>query len=170
MSVVNETLKFYYVNTDYADFLRDKRLGDACVPYTDYPKRKKFFIGIIFQIEGINYFAPISSNTDINPAAFCIMDKENVISTVRVNFMFPVIDDVYKLLDIQNIKDIRYKRLIEKEYRYCNKFREQIRGLAREIYLKRTSGQMYIGKVYIMNFKKLEIQANKWLCCTSDRR
>jgi len=162
MNVAKENLKFYYVDTEYADFLRDKKFGDACVPFIDYPKRKKFFIGVIFRIDEFDYFAPISSNTEINPASFAIIDKEKVIATIRTNFMFPVFNEVCYPLEISKIKDTRYRRLIEKEYRYVNKFREQIKGLAREIYLKRISGQIYIGKIYVMNFKKLEKRSKNY--------
>ena len=76
MNIENESLKFYYVGEKYASFLRDKKYGDACVPYTEYPKRRKFFIGIVFQIGEFDYFAPISSNREINPASFNIKKLE----------------------------------------------------------------------------------------------
>ena len=155
----NELLDFYYIDAKYADFMRDKSLGDARVPYTVYPKREKFFIGVVFKIGDFNYFAPVSSNKEMNPAAISIIDGNESLGSVRINFMFPVIDGVYKQFIIANIKDRKYKRLVEKQYRFCNKFREQIRGLAQVIYEKRIHGQIKIDKIYIMDFKKLEKRA-----------
>lgn len=53
-----ERLSFVLINSKYCDYLRTK---DHCVPYTMDNKSTRPFIGVLFQIENINYYAPLSS-------------------------------------------------------------------------------------------------------------
>jgi protein AbiQ len=170
-SMVNTELNFYYIDTNYADFLRDEKFGDTHIPYTVYPNGEKFFIGVVLNINNINYFAPVTSNKGVNPAAFNILEADGrIISSVRTNYMFPVVDGVYKRIDIPHIENRAYRYLVEKEYRFCNLHREEIRELAEKIYLMRMSGQVIFkdpndkkNNQYINNFKKLERRAKQYI-------
>ena len=51
-------LKFYTINKNYLDYLREN--GDSKVPKHDYDNAK-FYTGIVFEINNYSYFAPISS-------------------------------------------------------------------------------------------------------------
>ena len=150
------------MNKEYADFLRDEKYGDRCVPYTDYTASRKFFIGVVVAVDGVDYFAPISSNKNSSPASFYIIENDRVIATVRMNFMFPVVHGVYKPLDISSLKSTKYRRLVDYEYRFCNKHREKIRALAEFVYRHRAQRNEKIGDCYIVNFKKLEKRSLMW--------
>ena len=55
-------LSFFYVDENYADFLRqnyDSRIPN--ITSKEY-SNKKFFIGIVMKINGFDYLAPVSSN------------------------------------------------------------------------------------------------------------
>lgn len=132
-------LSFFYVDENYADFLRqnyDSRIPNiTSKEYTN----KKFFIGIVMKINGFDYLAPVSSNIGMNELTFGIKDKDNeVISTVRPNYMFPVVKDTYKIVQFNKIKSRFYKYLLREEWQYCNKHRAEICELAKHIYDKRT--------------------------------
>ncbi len=51
-------LKIVIVNSDYCDYLRE---FDTKVSYNKYQKELRPFIGILFQINSCQYFAPLSS-------------------------------------------------------------------------------------------------------------
>ena len=53
-----ERLSFVLIDSKYYDYLRTK---DHCVPYTMENKSTRPFIGALFQIENISYYAPLSS-------------------------------------------------------------------------------------------------------------
>lgn len=151
-------LKFYEVDNDYIKYIKEK--GDNKIPNINYKKHKKFFCGIVFTINNLNYFAPVSSyNKKVN-TNFLIMDKERTtkeykpISSLRFSFMFPC---PIECLSQKNFakEELKYQNLLRKELHYCNKHREEIVRLANRVYrlgLKENTRK----KFNICNFKKLE--------------
>lgn len=161
----NETfLGFFLVDREYADFLRDPIYGDTHVPFTEYEKRQKFFIGVVLKIGNHKYFAPITSYCGVDDATFNIVRKHGeIISSVRLNFMFPIADNACRKLDIPNLKPVGYRNLVLEEYIYCNKYRNEICALAQSLYESRLAGKgrTHEGK-YIINFKRLERRASSY--------
>ena len=110
----NKRLDFYYIESDYLHFLRDKYKGDIHVPYVDYVTNDKFFIGIVLQIGNHKYFAPVSSNKRTTFSSFNIKRGKKTISSIRLNYMFPVVDGVYSKIDFNDIQDKQYRNLLTK--------------------------------------------------------
>ena len=151
-------LGFYYVDKNYADYLRNPKIGDVHIPYIEYNERNKFFIGAVLKVNGMNYFAPVTSFNKKDDGAFNIYENngKHIISSVRLNYMFPVVEGVFWKLDIPSITDSHYKKLVTKEYFYCNRRRDQILEKAKNMYSIRLQGNMNTVNVYINNFSKLE--------------
>ena len=51
-------MNWYMVNKTYIDYLRQ---FDTRVGYVEYGERLKLHIGVIFKIDGVHYYVPISS-------------------------------------------------------------------------------------------------------------
>ncbi len=159
---------FYYVNKEYADYLRDPEIGDKHVPVTDYGDSEKFFVGAVLSVEGMKYFAPVTSNVNVNKGTFSIFDRHgNHISSVRLNFMFPVDDEVLTRLNIDNIQNRGYRDLVSNEILYCTDHKRESCSIAKEMYDLRKGGKYFIrdnnnNKIYINNFAKLEKAAAKY--------
>lgn len=152
------TLKFYEVDSEYIKYLKEN--GDDKIPNIEYKKHKKFFCGIVLTINNFNYFAPVSSYNKKVHTSFLIMDKDKEtkklkpISSLRFSFMFPCPIEYLSQKDFSK-EDEKYRNLLRKELRYCNKNREKIKKLANEVYklgLKEETRK----KFNICNFKKLE--------------
>ena len=152
------TLKFYEVDSEYIKYLKEN--GDDKIPNIEYKKHKKFFCGIVLTINNFNYFAPVSSYNKKVHTSFLIMDKDKetkklkAISSLRFSFMFPCPIEYLSQKDFSK-EDEKYRNLLRKELRYCNKNREKIKKLANEVYklgLKEETRK----KFNICNFKKLE--------------
>lgn len=152
------TLKFYEVDSEYIKYLKEN--GDDKIPNIEYKKHKKFFCGIVLTINNFNYFAPVSSYNKKVHTSFLIMDKDREtkklkpISSLRFSFMFPCPIEYLSQKDFSK-EDEKYRNLLRKELRYCNKNREKIKKLANEVYklgLKEETRK----KFNICNFKKLE--------------
>ena len=152
------TLKFYEVDSEYIKYLKEN--GDDKIPNIEYKKHKKFFCGIVLTINNFNYFAPVSSYNKKAHTSFLIMDKDKEnkklkpISSLRFSFMFPCPIEYLSQKDFSK-EDEKYRNLLRKELRYCNKNREKIKKLANEVYklgLKEETRK----KFNICNFKKLE--------------
>lgn len=152
------TLKFYEVDSEYIKYLKEN--GDEKIPNIEYKKHKKFFCGIVLTINNFNYFAPVSSYNKKVHTSFLIMDKDKetkklkAISSLRFSFMFPCPIEYLSQKDFSK-EDEKYRNLLRKELRYCNKNREKIKKLANEVYklgLKEETRK----KFNICDFKKLE--------------
>ena len=151
-------LKFYEVDSEYIKYLKEN--GDDKIPNVQYKKHKKFFCGVVLTINNFNYFAPVSSYNKKVHTSFLIMDKDKEtkklkpISSLRFSFMFPCPTEYLSQKDFSK-EDEKYRNLLRKELRYCNKNREKIKKLANEVYklgLKEETRK----KFNICNFKKLE--------------
>ena len=49
---------FYMVDAAYCDYLRE---SDPCVPYTMERKSIRPFVGIVFSVHNVHYYAPLTS-------------------------------------------------------------------------------------------------------------
>lgn len=158
-------LKFYEVDGDYINYLRE--YGDNKVPMIDYEEHKKFFCGIVLNINNFNYFAPVSSYNKNVKSVFLIKDKNKLtrkleaISSLRFSFMFPCPKEYLTIKDFSK-EDIKYRRLLEKELHFCNVNIEKIKKKADEIYKLGSNSNMR-EKYNICNFKLLEEKCMEYI-------
>ena len=93
----------------------------------EYQNRNKFLCGTLFKINGLNYFAPVSS-FNIKQSSNYVIEVGNVpVGSVRYSFMFPVPDAEIKQKVINNESDYQYRFLLRQELKYCNKNRESFK-------------------------------------------
>ena len=126
-------IRFYDVDLAYIDYLKQI---DPKIPNISYDRNNKFVCGVVFELNGIQYFAPISHNPTIYRTSFGIYDADQVISTVRLCFMFPAFPQVLSEKNFSMIRttDPNYADLLEKEWRYC---------MAKESALKKKAASVY---------------------------
>lgn len=94
----------------------------------------KFFCGVVIDINGYKYYAPISSKTRKQQTNIIIYDKNKEISSIKFSFMIPVPEMCLSVKLIKNERDEKYKRLLFKEYKYCNKYKNNIYRTAEKTY------------------------------------
>lgn len=139
--------KFIKVKPDYINFLLQY---DNKVSYNGIilKKENRPFLGILFNINNKNYYAPLSSrknkffklhkkykNTKMNNVdIFFIEDKnEKLLSVINFNNMIPVPKNSIIQFDIRKDKN---SNLLEKEIEFCNnlKNKKQIKEQAIKVY------------------------------------
>ena len=155
-------MDFYYANEDYVDFLqtyeKDKR-GFTRVPNIKYNTHKKFIFGSVLTINDFKYYVPISSKIKKGEGNLLIRTDDNgrnIKGTMRFLFMFPIPDNMISLLKINEVADIRYKALLQKEYEFCKKNSKAITKKALNVYKKVTSGKFETLSHSSCDFKILE--------------
>lgn len=119
-------IDFYDISEDYIKFLKKY---DERVPNVNYLSNNKFVCGIVLNIKGIEYYAPVSHTTEKFRTSLIIKDKKDrPISSIRFSFMFPALDSVLTVKDFAAIRNIdpQYASLLDKEYRYCTSHYEAI--------------------------------------------
>ena len=107
------------------------------MPNITYASHNKFLCGIVLTINSINYYAPVSSNKQMQRTNFPIYDKQNnVIATIRFCFMFPAIMSVLTEKNLKTLDktDKKYADLVAAEYNYCLANEIPILNKAKSVY------------------------------------
>jgi protein AbiQ len=135
-----DNLNFYTVDLAYVAHLKTvetEKRGFSRVPNMDYgDKRKpKFLCGIVLEINGVDYYVPVTSYKQKKPDNFLIqLANGQVASSLRFNYMFPVPKSLLAERTITTEPDRAYRALLSQELRYCIRNQETIRHLAERTY------------------------------------
>lgn len=152
-----ESIKLYTVSDKYIEYLstyaphlfHNKKAGQA---------HKRAYIGVILNVNGLDYFAPLSSYKDKHKRMKETLDfiKVKKYSVINLNNMFPIQSKDYMYLDFSKVQDTKYKSLLLSEYRYIKSIQEKICKNASLVYKMKTSGQMNSLTKRCNDFKLLE--------------
>ena len=143
-------MDFYRINEKYNQFLQNyekEKRGVTEVPNIRYTDRNKFAFGAVMQINGMNYYVSVSSFDKKQEANILIRvpgDKKEVKGSLRFNYMVPVPDECIEKLVIKDIKDEKYRMLLNKEYQFCMDNAERIQKKANKIYEMVTTNRKQI--------------------------
>ena len=123
-----DNIQFFEINEDYVDYL---------VPYAPHlfhnskkgQANERKYIGIVLRVNGMDYFAPLSS---FKPKHMKMKESLDFIkvqnyAVINLNNMFPVPSSERTYVDFSAIKDFRYKSLLLAEYRYIKSIQEKIK-------------------------------------------
>ena len=133
-------MDFYRINEEYIRFLQkyeQNKRGVTRVPNIRYADHNKFAFGAVLTVNGINYYVSISSFDKRQEANILIRvhgDKKEVKGSLRFNYMVPVPERCLERLIIKDVKDAKYRLLLNKEYRFCMDNIDSIQKRADKIY------------------------------------
>lgn len=160
-----ENIKLYEVNADYIDYL------SAYAPHLFQNKKpgqnnERKYIGIVFRINGLDYFAPLSSfkqkHHRMKEAVDFIKVKDYAV--INLNNMFPVPLTERKYVDIRSERDPHYRALLLAEYRFIKSIQEKIRKNAQNVYkIKIKDGTSSALAKRCNDFLSLEKACNKYI-------
>jgi protein AbiQ len=127
-------LKFYEVDEAYISFLTNIDNRVPRVNYSVEGRRRKFLCGIVLEVSGHAYFAPVSSFNKQLRSNFIIEDAHgNSVGSLRFSYMIPIPLDTVRLKDF-SIEDPKYRNLLDIELRYINRNVGAILTRARYVY------------------------------------
>jgi len=135
----DQKLALALIDTNYCDFLRqfDKR-----VAYNKNNKTNRPFVGVLFEVNNFKYFAPLSSPKPKhlkmpNKTDFMRIDGGRL-GAVNFNNMIPLIDGVYKLLELDktdlSVSEAEYQDLLIDQRNWLNTNRVQLKKRAERLY------------------------------------
>ena len=127
-------LRFYDIDENYVRYLQSV---DRQIPNVSSSANSKFVCGIVLRINGINYYAPISSTTQTQRTNLPIIYKKSkVLATIRFSFMFPALSSVLTEKDIGEISKVnpKYAALLQDEYLFCRDNESSIQQKAEAVY------------------------------------
>ena len=118
--IMYKELKLVRVNEKYIKFLS---AIDNKVPYNSKNKKGRPFIGILFQVDKIQYFAPLSSPKAKHKKMPNNIDflkiSNGKYGVINFNNMVPVPEKEIIEIDYTAIKDKEYLLLLENQIRWC---------------------------------------------------
>ncbi len=130
-----DNIKIYEVDAKYINYLSqfaphlflNKQAGQ---------QNERKYIGIVLSVNGMDYFAPLSS---FKPKHNAMRDGIDFIkiknyAVINLNNMFPIVPNTYSYVDISAVKNEKYKELLRAEYRYIKSIQERIRKNALTLY------------------------------------
>jgi protein AbiQ len=144
-----KNIKIVIIDYHYCDYLRQY---DNRVPYNYGSKRLRPFIGILFEVNKCEYFAPLSS-----PKEKHINMKNNIdiikisggrLGVINFNNMLPVQEGNYELfnlnIDNDNKEDNQRKILLQKQLIWMNKNenKKNIRNKSSKLYELYKNGRL----------------------------
>ncbi len=153
-------LKFYNIDDKYIEYLYN---FDKRVPFNKNGKRP--YIGIILEINGITYFAPMFS-----PKKQHSTYKANVthikvngnLGMIKLNNMIPVNKENLKYIDFNNIKDKKYKNLLIQQNNFIQINTNKIREKAEKLYKFVTIDKKEFFVNLCCDFKMLEKKCKEY--------
>lgn len=109
-------MKLYRINDNYLNYLRN---FDSRVPQIKTGNVRPF-VGVILSINGISYFAPLSSQKKNNRPDFKVSQGGKQIATVRTAFMLPIPECAITEIDFasERSKDPKYTSLLINEINF----------------------------------------------------
>ena len=165
-----ENLKIYEIENSYIDHL---------VPFAPHlfhnkkenQENERKYIGIILTVNGLDYFAPLSSFKEKHKKMKTNMDfvKVGNYAVINLNNMFPVPKSQCIYVDVSKESDPSYKALLSAEYRIITSLTERILKNAKSLYeYKMKNGNSTPLAKRCNDFTLLEEKCKKYLSSYKD--
>ena len=126
-------MEFYHIKDKYISFLR---AYDSKVPENKQESRP--YLGIVFQLGSIKYYAPFSSPKPKHKKMRNGKDFRKIANgqygAINFNNMIPVVDEALIFIDINSIEDKHYKNLLSNQYRAIIADSDQIKQTAEALH------------------------------------
>ena len=154
-------LKLVIIDSKYCDYLRK---FDSKVPYNYGKKITRPFVGVLFDINDIEYFVPLTSPKPKhlkmkNTIDFMKIDG-GALGAINFNNMIPVLKDNYELLDLDTMEsssERKYKILLSKQLIWLNDNIDLVKNKSKKLYDLYNSNKLNAEiKNRCCNFKLLE--------------
>lgn len=154
-------IKIYEVDASYVDYL------SQFAPHLFHNKKagqqnSRKYIGVLITVNSMNYFAPLSS---FKPKHHRMQESVDFLkikdyAVININNMFPVPDGLFSNVDFSKERNLKYKQLLQAEYRVIKNRQDLIQKNARIVYERKTDPNDHSSLVKRCNdFQLLEEKA-----------
>lgn len=160
-------MKLVVIDTKYIDYLRgfDKRV---CYNKDKYHTRP--YVGVLFKLRNVMYFAPLTSSGKSNKLKsnpkqesliFFPIDNCNL-GGVNINNMIPVVEGVYNSVDMgieesDSLENVKYKRMLVEQLKFLSINEKKLRTKANILYNMKIKKQLSENRdLVVCDFRLLE--------------
>lgn len=152
-----DNIKLYEVSPAYIDYLaphaphlfRNKQAAQ---------QNERKYIGVVLTVNGVDYFAPLSSFKEKHRKMQEGLDfiKVKNYALINLNNMFPVPAGQYSYVNISKERNPKYRSLLLAEYRYIKSIQKRVRKNAANLYHLKVNGSASPLTKRCNDFAKLE--------------
>ena len=130
-----DNIRLYEIDEQYVDYVAEIA-SHAFHNSQPGQRHSRKFIGVILKVNGLDYFAPLSSfkETHIHMPETVDFIKIKRYAVININNMFPVPMNLVVYVDISKEKDPKYRSLLLAEYRVIKSLQDTIRRNAEIVY------------------------------------
>ena len=148
-------MRIYIVKEDYINYL--KKFDDNI---RDNKNESRPYIGILLEVNGMNYIAPLASPKEKHKSMKNNIDffKLENGDLGDLNNMIPVHKENIVEYNFEERHNRKYSILLTKQIRFINKNEDVIKNKANKLYNKVISGRSFIAKRCV-NFELIEKKA-----------
>lgn len=129
-------MEFYWLNTNYYHYLKQ---WDKRVPIANKKKHFRPFLGPFFLSDMFPYYLPLTSpkkkHQFIYQRGDIILIEEGRLGAINVNNMLPLPQQEVCQIQIEQMEDNKYKKLLQKQLLWCIQNKEMIQRKVNNIYL-----------------------------------
>ena len=156
------------VDYEYCDYLRQ---FDNRVSYNAKEKELRPFVGVLFEIDAMKYFAPLSSPKQKHLKMKNDIDfyklSNGKLGAINFNNMIPVPDGSYTLVDTKTqgltSHEQQYKALLRNQLRWLNRDGKKLRDIAYNLYINRIHNTLpFRVQKRCCDFRLLEEKCNEY--------
>lgn len=150
-------MRIYVVKEDYINYLKK-----FDVNIRDNKNESRPYIGILLEINGMYYIAPLASpkekhKTMKNNIDFIKLENGDL-GVINLNNMIPVHKENIVEFNFEKRHNNKYSILLKKQLRFINRHEREIKYKADKLYKKVISGKSFIAKRCV-NFRVIEKKA-----------
>ncbi len=165
---MDNQLQLVRLDTDYCNYLREY---DNKVPYNYKEKELRPFVGVLFRIDNLMYFAPLSSP---KPKYLKLKTKldflkidNGKLGAINFNNMLPVTQNNIIKLDLDKVcltkSEEKYTKLLKEQIYWLNRNDDKLYGRSKKLYDKYINGALDPNTAKrCCNFKLLEEKCKEY--------
>lgn len=159
-----QKIKLAIINEKYCDYLRKY---DYRVPYNHDNKKLRPFVGILFSVNELLYFAPLSSPKPkhlkmYDTIDFLRLDKGRL-GAINYNNMLPVKKQNITPINTENKNDLNYSNLLKSQVYWLNRNYDLVTTRAKALYFDYRNNNLPNNILSrCCNFLLLEEKCNKY--------
>ena len=158
-------LELYKADLDYCNYLYNY---DNKVPMLFNNKENRPFIGVVLCVNGLNFFAPLTSPKEKhalmeNQKDFIKID-DGKLGGINLNNMIPIPTRYLQEIYLEDIEDIRYAKMMYMQIKWINQNKLRIENKARNLYFlitQKLAEEKLLNRC--CNFKLLESKCYEYM-------
>lgn len=128
-------MNLYIADINYCNYLH---YYEPKIPYVENEKENRPFIGVVLCVNGKNFFAPLTSPKEKHKNMKDMQDFLRIdsgsLGGINLNNMIPIPRRYLEKIEIEEIKDLKYKKMLKSQMEWIDKNSLRINNRARNLY------------------------------------